>query len=159
MTPGSVKVRRRKVECACFCICVGQVWRFLNKGSWSHSCCIPTYSRHWTGPPQRPGLFDQLCAGLPIFHPWWRSALTCWTLPPGCFWVENSVLCSSAGCSQCRCDWGPLGIPPDGSWMDLQRPLMQHNEQMDHYEHLIILIHPLLLLFGVIHVVLEWMNE
>lgn len=120
---------RRKVECTCFCICVAQERRFLNKGSWSRSCCIPTYSRHLTGPPPHPCLYDQLCAGLPRFPLLWRIALTCWTLLPGGFWVENLVLCSSAGHSQCCCDWSPLGIPPDGSWTDLQRPLMQQNEQ------------------------------
>lgn len=135
------EVLRRKVECASFWICEER--RFLNKGSWSRSCCIPTYSRRWTGPPPRPCLYDQLCAGLPRFPLWWRIALTCWTLPPGSFRVENLVLCSSAEHSQCCCDSSPLGIPPDGSWMDLQRPLTQQNNKWIIKNCLTILKHPL----------------
>lgn len=109
--------------------------RVLNKGSWSRSCCIPIYSRRWTGPPPHPCLYDQLCAGLPRFPLWWKIAQTCWTLPLGGSLVENLVLCSSAGHSQCCCDWSSLGIPPDGSWTDLQRPLMQQTEKMLFFSH------------------------
>lgn len=98
----------------------------LSTGSWSHSCCNPTCSKHWTGPLQRPGPCGQLCEGLPRFPQWWKSGLACWTLPPVCLLLKSLDLCFFEGHSPPKsCDPSPLRSPLDGSWTDPRKYLMQ----------------------------------
>lgn len=98
----------------------------LSTGSWSHSCCNPTCSKHWTGPLPHPGPCGQLCEGLPRFPQWWKSGLACWTLPPVCLLLKSLDLCFFGGHFPPKsCDPSPLRSPLDGSWTDPRKYLMQ----------------------------------
>lgn len=121
----------------CVCLCCLPVYSLrgqrstFSKGSWSRSCCSPTCSRRWTGPPPRPGPCGQPCVELPGFRRWWKSGPTCWTLPLGCLSLWSFGLCSFGGCSPPRdCNSSPPRTPPDGSWMDPLKHLQQWNRQM-----------------------------